>query len=433
VWVALRDHEEMPHTQQLGRSIFPVKQKSRWRGLGASLHWGAFGRRDRLLSTVDEQSTRIRMAPAYSEPWFNSILHWAYRSHVVVLVGVLIAVFNVLGLLLGTAVFAAGCAEGQSFAQTFVLAVGQFVSLGEEDTPRTSNSPGCVYLTLMSSVLALLLQAFVFALFVSRVLNPTTRLFVPNRLVCEQRDDTFYLSFRVVHTMGHHVSHLNISAVWVEPRETAEGVYENRVQPLAFRSHPDAIFWPRTMLIPLEGSALEAYTSDLTKCKGSIIVSYSGYDETLRTGMYERQVFAIDEIAFGSWTNLFPPGAYSVGREPPTICLEDVGVMIKDDAVEGRMREYFAETRAEQRDERPLDEAGTEQAAASTERAPRSRCASVAENGPSHDGAAHEAGSAKSCPSIKSCRRPSSSTPPGQNLSCQQQTISAAGACSACV
>jgi len=187
-----------------------------------------------------------------------------------------------------------------------VRSVGQFVSFGEENSPRTSESAGCVYLTVMSSTGALLLQAFIFALFVIRVLNPTSKLSVPHKLCCEVRDGQYYLTTRIVHPQGHPVSNLSCTIFWVEPHTTAEGLRENRLHNLPLRYKPADIFYPTTLLVPLARSPLEEHADDLTRLPGHIVLTYTGFDETLRTSMFERITFMPRDIAFGQWRDVIP-------------------------------------------------------------------------------------------------------------------------------
>ena len=237
-------------------------------------------------------------------PLLNAGLSRAYRSRMLVMLFTLILIFHVAGLVLALLLLAMGCTEGQSFTMTFVLSVGQFVSLGEEGLPRSSDEAGCVYTTMLSSIFATLLQAFTFALFVSRVLNPPFQLLLPRRLICLQRDGEFFLSLRLMHPQGHTVSQVVLSMAWVEPRISKEGERMALQRSLAFVVEPTAIDLPFTLLIPLKGSPLEPYAGDLNMLPNFLMFTYSCFDEVLRTSTFERLIYHPKDFEYGTWRSV---------------------------------------------------------------------------------------------------------------------------------
>ena len=252
------------------------------------------------LQRVTRNST-VKVVGSPRIPLLNTALSWAYRSHILKPFVVIVASINVLGLLLAGLIALAGCADGQSFATTFVLSVGQFVSFGEENSPRTSEAPGCVYLTVSASIVALLLQAFIFAFFVSRVLNPATKLQLAHQLCCEQRDGEFFLSFRIVHPQGHICSSLALSMIWLTPHTTAEGQTVFKNHRLEFVFEPRVIVFPYTLLVKLAGSPLEPHAADIQAAPGRLLFTYKGFDEVLRTSVFAVHHFSPRDIEFGSW------------------------------------------------------------------------------------------------------------------------------------
>ena len=208
-------------------------------------------------------------------------LSWAYRSNLLQMLLMLFVLFNGLGLLLAGLLTAARCAPSNatSFATTFVLSVGQFVSFGEEGSPRVDDAPGCIYLTVTSSILALLLQACIFALTTSKVLNPVSAMCLPTRLCCVARNGEYYLSMRIAHPQGHYCSHIKIDMIWVASIVTAEGknIAQNFRVPYLYE--PPSLDYPFNLLMPLEGSPFEQYAADVQKVPGRFKFTFTAFDE----------------------------------------------------------------------------------------------------------------------------------------------------------
>ena len=276
-------------------------------------------------------------------PLLNRMLSSAYRWHPLLVFLALLVLFAGLGLVLALLLVITSCADGQGFGETFVLSIGQFISLGEEAPPRASEAPGCVLLTLSASICALMLQASIFAFFVSRILNPTIELCVTSRLSVFDRNGEFFLATRIAHLQGHTISNPQASLLWVEPTRTTEGESFNRLRDLPFVFQPNAILYPTTFIHALEGSFLEPHAADLRAAPGRLVLIIDGFDECLRTPIFERYVFRFADVEFGRFADLVTTLTRALtGRTKTRLDLTKIDAVVGDPEIARRARERFS-------------------------------------------------------------------------------------------
>ena len=290
-------------------------------------------------------------------PLLNRMLSSAYRWHPLLVFLALLVLFAGLGLVLALLLVITSCADGQGFGETFVLSIGQFISLGEEAPPRASEAPGCVLLTLSASICALMLQASMFAFFVSRILNPCIELCVPSKLCVLDRNGEFFLSTKIGHPQGHTISNAQTTLLWVEPVKTAEGESFNRIRELPFVNQPPALLYPTTYIHALEGSFLEPYAADLSAAPGRLVLIIEGFDECLRTPIFERYIFQFTDVEFGRFADLAASRVGDKNRpteaKRPRVDLTNMDTVVGDPEVARRARERFSEPASRTSTSRP--------------------------------------------------------------------------------
>lgn len=208
---------------------------------------------------------------SHGVPLLNRFLSFCYSISWPVLLSVMVASFALLALPEAALVTASGCTE-RGFVETWILSLAHLVSF--EENPCESESPGCVLLTAGFSLLALAMQAAIFALCVTRFLNPNIELVMPTRLCVVRRDGRPHLSLRLIHPQGHLVSNVSVHAVWLRPRETSEGESFVAMDALPFNDHVHRHVWmPATYLHALDSTAspLGRHCADVRAAPGWLV------------------------------------------------------------------------------------------------------------------------------------------------------------------
>ena len=123
-------------------------------------------------------------------PLLNHVLGFAYMASTPLLLAVIVASFSLLAIPMALLAIVTECTDGGDgsnggsnggFYTTWVMALAHLISFGEEGSVRDSDAPGCILMTTSFSLLAMLVQAAVFALCVTRFLNPHVELALPTR------------------------------------------------------------------------------------------------------------------------------------------------------------------------------------------------------------------------------------------------------------
>ena len=174
---------------------------------------------------------------------------------------------------------------------------------------RDSEEAGCVLFTTGLSLLALLLQAAIFAL-PSSLSTPTsssrvrrrgrnTRVpppppqpltrrgraaAVPTRPCIIKRNGSHHLSIRIVHPQGHLVSNMLVHGVWMRRTRTAEGEEFMAIETCTFNDYCHRHVWmPITYLHTIDAhSPLFDYLSDVRRAPGTLLVYVQGMTKSSR-------------------------------------------------------------------------------------------------------------------------------------------------------
>lgn len=166
----------------------------------------------------------------------NQGLSFAYTVSWPVLTAMIVGCFAGLAVPMAFLAKVTRCTE-RGYWITWVLSLAHLVAFGEEGSVRESEAAGCILMTTTFSFIALLLQAAIFALAVTRFLNPLIELALPTRPVVVRRDGHSHLSIRIIHPQGHLVSNMSVHANWVRRKLTNEGEDVQAVDPIIFNDN----------------------------------------------------------------------------------------------------------------------------------------------------------------------------------------------------
>jgi len=83
----------------------------------------------------------------------------------------------------------------------------------------------------------------IFALAVTRFLNPRIELALPTRPCVVRRQGQSHLSIRIVHPQGHLVSSMAVHAIWMRRKVTEEGEDFQASDPVSFNDNVQRYVW----------------------------------------------------------------------------------------------------------------------------------------------------------------------------------------------
>jgi len=253
-------------------------------------------------------------------PLSNRFLSFSYSIHWLTLLAVILASFAALTMPLALIMWGSSCTS-RDFGMTYVLTLAHLVSFGEEGLARESDAPGCILLSTGFSLIALLLQAAIFALTVTRFINPNIQLVLPVRPCVVKRDGRSNLSVRIIHPQGHLVSNITVHCVWSRPKTTDEGERFYALDVIKFNDNVHRhVSMPKTFLHPIDTESPLAPWGDVRQAPGRITLYVQGYDEVLRTSICNHMSYALADVAYGRWRDVImrtepPGGSAEAGRQ----------------------------------------------------------------------------------------------------------------------
>eukprot|EP00325_Prymnesiales_sp_UTEX-LB-985_P019603 CAMPEP_0174752668 /NCGR_PEP_ID=MMETSP1094-20130205/102536_1 /TAXON_ID=156173 /ORGANISM="Chrysochromulina brevifilum, Strain UTEX LB 985" /LENGTH=153 /DNA_ID=CAMNT_0015958341 /DNA_START=27 /DNA_END=484 /DNA_ORIENTATION=- len=152
----------------------------------------------------------------------NIVLSWLYRCTWIGLLLWCIAIIIAFGGLLALFGWVTGCTGTKPASDVIILAIAHVISFGEEGSLNAdADDKACILVTASFSFLSLLLQAALFAVTVTRFLNPQVNLLLSSRLCVSMVNGKRFLTFRMAHPLGFTLSHVQVEAAWGEPCRTA--------------------------------------------------------------------------------------------------------------------------------------------------------------------------------------------------------------------
>ncbi len=200
-------------------------------------------------------------------------------------------------LALGNAIENARAGE---FWDAFFFSVQTMATIGYgKMAPRTLGANALVAGEALVGMMGL---AVVTGLVFAKFSRPTARVIFSRVAVVSPYDKVPSLMFRMANERANQIVEAQLHAVLVRNEQTAEGDTVRRVHDLALRRSRSALFaltWtaihPVTPQSPLFGEDAES----MAEKEADIIVSLTGYDETLAQTVHARHAYGPEQVVWG--------------------------------------------------------------------------------------------------------------------------------------
>ncbi len=186
------------------------------------------------------------------------------------------------------------------FWDAFFFSVQTMATIGYgKMAPRTLGANALVAAEALVGMMGL---AVVTGLVFAKFSRPTARVIFSRTAVISPYDKVPSLMFRMANERANQIVEARLHAVLVRNEQTAEGETVRRVYDLALRRNRSALFaltWtaihPITPQSPLHGEDAQS----MARKEADIVVSLTGYDETLAQTVHARHAYSPDQVAWG--------------------------------------------------------------------------------------------------------------------------------------
>ncbi len=186
------------------------------------------------------------------------------------------------------------------FWDAFFFSVQTMATIGYgKMAPRT---PGANALVAAEALVGMMGLAVVTGLVFAKFSRPTARVLFSQVAVVSPYDKVPSLMFRMANERANQIVEARLHAVLVRNEQTAEGFTVRRVHDLALRRNRSALFaltWtaihPVTPQSPLYGEDAQSMADK----EADIVVSLTGYDETLAQTVHARHAYAPEQVVWG--------------------------------------------------------------------------------------------------------------------------------------
>ncbi|MDP3278926.1 MAG: ion channel [Deltaproteobacteria bacterium] len=220
-----------------------------------------------------------------------------------------VALLILLGYLLINALFAAlyyldpnalDGAVGRRYADAFFFSVQTMATIGYGKlTPRSDLAN---VLVTLEALLGLVGTAMATGLMFAKFSRPTARVGFSDVCVIQRRDDIPTLVFRMANERRNQIIEAQVRVVLLLDERTQEGESIRRLRDLSLvRSSTPAFSLSWMVFHPIdETSPLYGLTSEqLRERNATILVSFTGLDDTLNAVVHARQLYDDEQLRFG--------------------------------------------------------------------------------------------------------------------------------------
>ena len=191
-------------------------------------------------------------------------------------------------------------ARAENFWDAFFFSVQTMATIGYgKMAPRTLGANALVAGEALVGMMGL---AVVTGLVFAKFSRPTARVIFSRVAVVSPYDKVPSLMFRMANERANQIVEAQLHAVLVRNEKTAEGDPVRRVHDLALRRSRSALFaltWtaihPVTPQSPLFGENAES----MAEKEADIIVSLTGYDESLAQTVHARHAYGPEQVVWG--------------------------------------------------------------------------------------------------------------------------------------
>ena len=191
-------------------------------------------------------------------------------------------------------------ARAGDFGDAFFFSVQTMATIGYgKMAPRTVGANALVAAEALVGMMGL---AVVTGLVFAKFSRPTARVVFSRVAVVSPYDRVPSLMFRMANERANQIVEAQLHAVLVRNEQTAEGETVRRVHDLTLRRSRSALFaltWtaihPLTPQSPLFGEDAES----MAEKEADIIVSLTGYDETLAQTVHARHAYGPEHVVWG--------------------------------------------------------------------------------------------------------------------------------------
>ncbi len=186
-----------------------------------------------------------------------------------------------------------------SFADAFFFSVQTMATIGYGRMAPVSLSANL--LVAAEALIGLLSLALITGLIFAKFSRPTARVLFSRVAVVTPYDGIPSLMFRMANERANQIVEAQLNVMIVRNETTVEGDRVRRVHDLALRRDHSALFaltWtaihPITRESPLHGQDAAALAADETE----VVVSLTGFDETLSQTIHARHAYATSEVVW---------------------------------------------------------------------------------------------------------------------------------------
>ena len=254
-----------------------------------------------------------RVVGGPSVPLINTVLSFAYRTTFPGLVSSAAVAFIVVGLALALLTWSTGCAGTQAASDIMILSIAHVISFGEEGSVRADEDvKACVLLTTTFSLLALLMQAALFAVFAGKFMNPSVQLVLPLRPRVLRIDGEPHLTLRIAHPQAHMVTSLEVELSWINKSMRGGSAVIFRRQPLAFDNAPKYLSLPHVLTHRISTGPLAEAGDDLSRAGGFLTLVVTGYDEGLKTSICNYICYNMSDLSTAPWADVLSRPFYEL-------------------------------------------------------------------------------------------------------------------------